>query len=90
MFLTSNRPSCGEGCQNGVAMDDDTYFEGWELDVVYPPCTCHPKHCKTCGGSGWCPQDIQHDSDDCPTCGGDGWIGEPEHPAPQEAHPNEG
>jgi hypothetical protein len=79
-FLISTRRSCGEGCQNGITMDDDVYAEGWEPDVVYPPCSCHPKHCKMCRGSGRCPEDVLHDSDDCPTCGGNGWLGAPEHP----------
>lgn len=83
MFNVSKHNGCGrEGCHAGVAMDDDTYFEGYARDVVYPPCSCHPKFCKTCGGTGWAPEEIaaKQNKDDCPDCDGSGWRGEAEHP----------
>jgi hypothetical protein len=42
------------GCVNGVAIDIDTYTEGWFRDVVYPVAPCHPRYCETCHGTGRC------------------------------------
>lgn len=61
------------GCHDGVRMDDDEYHEGWQPAVIYPPCPHNPLCCKTCGGSGECPPNVENDSDDCPTCQGVGW-----------------
>lgn len=79
-FDVSRQPDCPLGCHAGIVMDDDEYYEGYQRDVVYPPCECHPKHCNVCGGTGWCPPEIAHTSDDCPKCDGTGWLGAPEHP----------
>lgn len=71
MFDVSICTSCHRpGCHCGVVMDDDTYFEGYAHDTVYPPCECHPKFCKTCNGTGWAPEEIADkiNSDDCPDC----------------------
>lgn len=62
-------------CVNGILIDIDEYTEGWQRDVIYPPAPCHPLYCKTCNGSGWCPEDVNHDSDDCPGCEGTGYVG---------------
>lgn len=79
MFKVSAHTGCGkEGCHSGVAMDDDTYFEGYERDVIYPPCSCHPSYCPTCKGSGLT-EDDDGESGDCPDCES-GWRGECEHP----------
>lgn len=82
MFKVSTHAGCGQsGCHAGVVMDDDTYYEGYEHDVVYPPCSCHPNFCPTCSGTGWAPERlaIEHDRDDCPDCDG-GWRGDALHP----------
>ena len=31
--------------QDGVWMDDDVHGEGWEPDVIYPPCPFNPLAC---------------------------------------------
>ena len=82
MFKVSKHAGCGRGgCHNGVLMDDDTYYEGYERDVIYPPCVCHPKYCKTCEGIGIAPEEIaaRQNCDDCPDCNA-GWRGDAEHP----------
>lgn len=61
------------GCHDGVLMDDDEYHEGWQPDVVYPPCPHSPLKCQTCNGTGICPAHIDSTSDDCPMCDGVGW-----------------
>ncbi|ADJ22980.1 hypothetical protein Hden_1167 [Hyphomicrobium denitrificans ATCC 51888] len=77
-FIVSKQSGCGkEGCHAGVAMDDDTYFEGYEPDVIYRPCQCHPKCCPTCGGSG--EKEVDFGTADCPDCNA-GWRGDAEHP----------
>lgn len=75
-------PHCENGyrgsdveCVNGVLIDIDEYHEGWQMDVLYPPAPCHPLFCKTCSGSGRCPDDVPSDSDDCPNCIGTGYVG---------------
>lgn len=85
------------GCHDGVWMDDDVYGEGWQRDVIYPPCPCSPHKCTTCGKKpeamtfhewntisyGTCVAD-----DDCAECGGTGWKnGEPQWPT--EVEPDE-
>lgn len=63
------------GCHDGVMMDDDEHAEGWQSDVIYPPCPNHPNRCPTCGGSG------EYDGGDCETCDGTGWYGcAPQYP----------
>lgn len=66
-------------CHDGVWMDDDVYCEGWERDVLYPPCphnpaacdcikrdlTLHELHTMSCG--------VCIGEDDCKSCGGSGW-----------------
>lgn len=92
MFKVSIQKGCGDGgCHGGVAMDDDTYFEGYERDVIYPPCRCHPKFCVTCCGTGIAPDDIAvcQSSDDCPDCES-GWRGDgPEHPDHRYSDPEQ-
>lgn len=59
------------GCHDGVRMDDDDYGEGWQPDVVYPPCKFNPNRCSRCDGTGDAkPSD---DRDDCSACDGTGW-----------------
>lgn len=60
------------GCHDGVRMDDDEYHEGWQDDVVYPPCPHSPLCCKACGGDGLS-RDPKSESDDCDACQGSGW-----------------
>lgn len=73
------------GCHGGVWMDDDEYAEGWQPDVVYPPCPNHPKACKKCGGRGemlkWNVELGCYDSFDCTnkTCRS-GWKCTPQYP----------
>lgn len=75
VFHGSERvPSSESGCHDGVFMDDDEHAEGWQPDVVYPPCPFNPDRCADCGGSGEAPPD-HVDSDDCPACSGSGWKG---------------
>lgn len=62
-------------CVNGILIDIDEFTEGWETDVLYPPAPCHPLYCKSCAGTGRCPDHIEHDSDDCPDCDGTGYVG---------------
>lgn len=91
MFKVSTHKTCHRpGCHSGVVMDDDTYFEGYERDVVYQPCECHPSHCPTCHGTGWAPEEIaeKQNKDDCPDCNG-GWRGEAEHPDYRYADPEQ-
>lgn len=63
------------GCHDGVLMDDDTYHEGWQRDVVYPPCSYNPVACVTCQGSGEAPPLMAEafSQDDCVDCAGSGW-----------------
>lgn len=78
-------------CFAGIWMDADAYYEGYRKDEIYGPCQCHPKHCKTCSGTGWvevqantlpdCEDEGEEPvSIECEACEGSGWIGEPEHP----------
>ena len=62
------------GCHDGVTMDDDVHAEGWQRDVIYPPCPHNPNKCKRCDGSGNAPADVTT-QDDCPACHGTGWNG---------------
>lgn len=72
------------GCHDGVRMDDDEYHEGWQPDVVYPPCPYSPLCCPSCGGDGRS-RDPNHDSDDCAPCNGTGWTdAKPQWPASAE------
>lgn len=80
--MADNCPYCRNGyrgsdveCVNGVLIDIDEFSEGWQTDVLYSPAPCHPKFCKTCSGSGRCPDDVPSDSDDCPNCSGTGYVG---------------
>lgn len=64
------------GCYDGVRMDDDDeYHEGWQTDVVYPPCRYSPLACKTCGGTGDAPPLMAEalETDECVDCRGTGW-----------------
>ncbi len=69
-------------CFSGVAMDCDVFHEGYQKDVIYPPCPCHPKHCKPCRGQGliekW--KGTNRYSIECKKCKGTGWLGDAEHP----------
>ena len=81
-------------CFDGVIMDADKYHEGFELDVIYQPCPCHPKYCHHCKGSGKAAYDVFEDHvnvhTDCDKCNGTGWLGEPELPIHEEKeHPND-
>ena len=79
-FLPCNRHIAGDvECCDGVVMDIDEYTEGWQPDVIYPPCDCNPRYCATCKGTGDAPKDVG-DSDDCPECSGIGWRGKPMWP----------
>jgi hypothetical protein len=80
----SERQALAEfGCHDGVLMDDDTYCEGWQPDVVYPPCPYNPAACVSCQGTGEAPPVIA-DQDDCPDCKGTGWVaGKPRWPTPE-------
>jgi len=61
-------------CFDGVLMDCDEHYEGWQTDVVYPPGPCNPKYCRDCSGTG------DRDGGDCDACDGDGWLRDPEWP----------
>lgn len=61
------------GCHDGVWMDDDEHAEGWEPDVIYPPCPNNPARCMRCNGTGNAPDDVT-DRDDCQDCHGTGWA----------------
>lgn len=63
------------GCHDGVRMDDDEYGEGWQEDVVYPPCAFNPSRCPTCDGSSYAPPLMREamNRDDCADCNGTGW-----------------
>ncbi len=68
-------------CHDGVWMDDDVYCEGWERDVVYPPCPHNPDACE-CMKRTLTERELQTMSygtcvgdDDCPLCHGNGWKG---------------
>lgn len=68
------------GCHGGVMMDDDEHAEGWQADVVYPPCRSNPRRCMTCDGSGAAGPDVTW-QDECPDCDGIGWAnGKAEYP----------
>lgn len=87
-FKVSTHAGCGkEGCHSGVAMDDDEYFEGYAHDTIYPPCSCHPKYCPTCRGSGMTEEDDDGAWGDCPDCRA-GWRGSPEHPDCRYSNPD--
>ena len=60
------------GCHAGVMMDDDLHAEGWQPDVVYPPCPSNPKCCAACKGTGEAGPEVTT-QDDCPDCDGTGW-----------------
>lgn len=64
----------GYGCHDGMLMDDDVHAEGWQRDVIYPPCPHNPRKCSRCDGSGSAPADVTT-QDDCPDCSGTGWAG---------------
>ena len=79
---SEHRAGSEVGCHDGVAMDDDEHADGWQHDVIYPPCPHNPLRCETCSGSGDCPETIKDGSDDCPACNGTGWKdGNPQWPA---------
>lgn len=70
------------GCHAGVKMDDDVHAEGWQPDLVYPPCPNNPRVCPECKGSGEAGPEATT-QDDCPACDGTGWLGgKPEWPVP--------
>lgn len=72
------------GCHDGVRMDDDEHGEGWQPDVIYPPCPHSPLCCKACGGDGRS-RDPKSDSDDCAPCKDTGWKeGRPHWPISAE------
>lgn len=76
---------CEFGCHEGVLMDDDTYFEGWQPDVIYQPCYFNPFSCQFCKGTGVAPKEY-HLSEDCPSCDGTGWKDrKPQWPTPAPA-----
>ena len=78
-FVISKNKGCSnECCFNGVIMDADTFYEGFDRDLIYPPCECNPKHCKACEGTGELETGLG--VEDCEHCGGTGWLGQPEHP----------
>lgn len=82
------RPGIETGCHDGVLMDDDEYFEGWQQDVIYPPCPHNPAMCGTCCGSGEAPEKVAARlmQDDCPDCNGTGWRGgNAQWPTPEAA-----
>jgi len=67
-------------CHDGVWMDDDVYSEGWERDVIYPPCPNNPAVCK-CMQRELTEGELQTMSygtcvglDDCQSCHGNGWA----------------
>lgn len=61
-------------------MDDDVHAEGWQRDVIYPPCPNNPRRCMDCGGTGDAGPEVTT-QDDCPACDGTGWAkGKAEHP----------
>jgi hypothetical protein len=77
------------GCHDGVWMDDDTHGEGWERDVIYPPCPYNPAACDcvkkpdSMSFGDW--NQISYGTglgrDDCAKCGGNGWRdGQWQHP----------
>jgi hypothetical protein len=71
------------GCHDGVFMDDDEHHEGWQPDLIYPPCPHNPKRCLTCNGSGYAADPNAAGQDDCPDCDGTGWSsGEAQWPDP--------
>lgn len=55
-------------CVHGVLIDIDEYTEGYARDVIRPPCSCNPKFCKKCHGTG------EIKGGDCPDCKC-GWVG---------------
>lgn len=63
------------GCYDGVRMDDDEYHEGWQPDVVYPPCRFSPHACVTCSGTGAAPPLMSKalNTEECVDCHGNGW-----------------
>ena len=71
------------GCHDGVWMDDDVHGEGWERDVIYPPCPHNPAACEcvtkpeSMSFGDW--QQISYGTglakDGCPQCHGTGWRG---------------
>ena len=63
------------GCHDGVRMDDDVHGEGWQPDVIYPPCEFNPRCCPTCSGTGNAPPLMAEalQQDDCADCHGTGW-----------------
>ena len=62
------------GCHDGVRMDDDEHAEGWQTDVVYPPCPHNPARCAKCGGTG--ARQPDDECDECGACDGTGWTAE--------------
>lgn len=80
MTCVCGRKGFQSGCHDGVQMDDDENAEGWQTDVVYPPCPNNPKCCADCKGTGLARPEIIT-QDDCPACDGTGWKdGEAEWP----------
>lgn len=74
-------------CVNGVAINIDVYFEGWERDVVAPLAPCHPGFCERCNGTGEISASLIADDvapeeidpwhayfGDCPVCNGEGNV----------------
>lgn len=69
------------GCHDGVWMDDDVHGEGWEPDVIYPPCPFNPQACDCAlrpdamSFRNW--NNISYGTglaqDGCPKCHGSGW-----------------
>lgn len=69
------------GCHDGVWMGDDEHGEGWQSDVIYPPCPHNPAACDCLpkademSFADW--QTISYGTglaqDGCPKCHGTGW-----------------
>lgn len=76
------------GCHDGVMMDDDEHAEGWQRDVIYPPCPKNPDRCRSCNGSGEAGPEVTT-QDDCPACNGTGWKdGKARWPTPAALPPS--
>ena len=68
------------GCHDGVHMDDDEYFEGWQADTLYHPCPHNSARCRKCKGTG-----STKDGGECRPCHGTGWKnGDAQWPIPAD------
>lgn len=59
-------------CKHGILIDADEYHEGFAPDVIRQPCSCNPKFCKSCNGTG--EKTYADGVGDCPDCEC-GWVG---------------